>query len=114
MSFPARRSSDLSASEETACASRIFTNLTRRAYRRPVTEADVEAPMEVYREARKTGGDFDAGIRLGLARVLSSPSFLYRTEEGPAGLPSGAAHPASGVEVAARDSCSVWSYIPTR
>ena len=42
-----------SASDETACANRIFTNLTRRAYRRPVTAADVEAPMSFYREARE-------------------------------------------------------------
>src|SRR5688572_10788981 len=101
-----------SASEETACASRIFTNLTRRAYRRPVTEADVEAPMEFYREARKTGGDFDAGIRLGLARVLSSPSFLYRMEEDPAGLRAGAAHPVSDIELASRLSFFLWSSIP--
>src|SRR5688572_10021442 len=101
-----------SASEETACASRIFTNLTRRAYRRPVTEADVEAPMEFYREARKTGGDFDAGIRVGLARVLSSPSFLYRMEEDPAGLRAGAAHPVSDIELASRLSFFLWSSIP--
>ena len=37
-----------SAAEETACATRILTNLTRRAYRRPVTAADVQAPLDFY------------------------------------------------------------------
>ncbi len=101
-----------SAADETACANRIFTNLTRRAYRRPATAADVEAPMSFYREARKTGGDFDAGIRVGLARVLSSPSFLYRMEEDPAGLRAGAAHPVSDIELASRLSFFLWSSIP--
>ena len=98
--------------DDAACANRIFTNLTRRAYRRPVTAADVEPPMEFYREARKSGGDFDAGIRLGLARILASPSFLYRVEEDPAGLRAGAAHPVSDIELASRLSFFLWSSIP--
>jgi hypothetical protein len=100
------------AAEETACANRIFTNLTRRAYRRPVNAADVEAPMTFYRDARKEGGDFDAGVRAGLARVLASPSFLYRVEEDPAGLRAGAAHPVSDIELASRLSFFLWSSIP--
>jgi hypothetical protein len=101
-----------SASEENACANRIFTNLTRRAYRRPVNAADVDAPMTFYRQARQGGGDFDSGIRAGLARVLSSPSFLYRVEEDPASLRAGAAHPVSDVELASRLSFFLWSSIP--
>ena len=101
-----------STSEESACAERIFTNLTRRAYRRSVTSADVEAPMAFYRQARQSGETFDAGIRAGLARVLSSPSFLYRVESDPAGIPPGAAHPVSDVDLASRLSFFLWSSIP--
>jgi hypothetical protein len=100
------------ASEETACAERIFTNLTRRAYRRPVTAADVEAPMTFYTQARQSKGDFDAGIRAGVARVLASPSFLYRIERDPAGVRAGAAHAVSDVELASRLSFFLWSSIP--
>ena len=60
----------------------------------------------------KSGGDFDAGIRVGLARVLASPSFLYRVEEDPAGLRAGAAHPVSDIELASRLSFFLWSSIP--
>jgi mono/diheme cytochrome c family protein len=97
---------------DASCAERIFTNLTRRAYRRPVTAADVEPPMAFYRQAREAGGGFDAGIRAGLARILASPSFLYRIERDRAGVRVGAAHPVSDVELASRLSFFLWSSIP--
>jgi hypothetical protein len=101
-----------SAAEDTGCAERILTNLARRAYRRPVTAADVEAPIEFYKNAREKGGDFDAGIRAGLARILSSPMFLYRIERDPAGARAGSAQPVSDVDLASRLSFFLWSSIP--
>src|ERR1700692_4647322 len=59
--------------DETSCATKILTNLARRAYRRAVTSADVEAPVSFYKRSRQSGGSFDDGIRAGVARVLSSP-----------------------------------------
>jgi mono/diheme cytochrome c family protein len=101
-----------SAAEEAACAERILTTLARRAFRRPVTAADVAAPLSFYKEARQEGGNFDAGIRAGIARILSSPSFLYRMERDPAGVRAGAAHQISDVELASRLSFFLWSSIP--
>jgi hypothetical protein len=63
-------SSGPDAKDEAPCAERIFTSLTRRAYRRPVTTADVQAPMDFYRDARQNGESFDAGIRSGLSRRI--------------------------------------------
>lgn len=104
--------SNASDSNAAGCANRILTNLARRAYRRPVTPADVEAPMSFYKRSRQSGGSFDDGIRAGVARVLSSPYFLYRIEKDPAGVPAGAAHPVSDVELASRLSFFLWSSIP--
>ncbi|HSG91777.1 MAG TPA: DUF1587 domain-containing protein, partial [Pseudomonadales bacterium] len=101
-----------SASDEPACASRIFTNLARRAYRRPVNAEDIEAPMAFYTQAREGGGTFDAGIRAGVARILASPSFLYRIERDRTDVQAGAAHPVSDVELASRLSFFLWSSIP--
>jgi mono/diheme cytochrome c family protein len=101
-----------SASEEPACAGKILTNLARRAYRRPVTAADVEAPLGFYKQTRENGRDFDAGIRAGVARILSSPSFLYRIERDPAAVRPGAAHAVSDLELASRLSFFLWSSIP--
>jgi hypothetical protein len=101
-----------SAAAEPDCAGKIFTNLARRAYRRPVTAADVEAPMQFYTQAREKAGDFDAGIRAGVARILASPSFLYRIERDPVDVRAGAAHAVSDVELASRLSFFLWSSIP--
>jgi len=106
------RPAESTRASEDACAQRIFTHLTRRAYRRPVTEADVEPPMQFYRQARDASGDFDAGVRAGLARILSSPSFLYRIERDAPGVPVGAAHQVSDIELASRLSFFLWSSIP--
>lgn len=101
-----------SGADETNCAEKILTNLARHAYRRPVTAADVEAPMSFYKRSRQSGGNFDDGIRAGVARVLSSPYFLYRIEKDPADLRAGVAHPVSDTELASRLSFFLWSSIP--
>src|SRR6185312_11392761 len=79
----ALRASPAATAAETACARQIVTKLARRALRRSVTAVDVEAPLAFYRQERKDGGNFDAGIRAAVARVLASPSFLYRSERDP-------------------------------
>ncbi|PWU09573.1 MAG: hypothetical protein C5B51_06025 [Terriglobia bacterium] len=101
-----------STADEAGCAAKILTNLARRAYRRPVTPADVEAPLSFYKRSRDSGGSFDDGIRGGVARVLSSPNFLYRIEKDPAGIPAGVAHPVSDIELASRLSFFLWSSNP--
>src|SRR6185436_9796933 len=58
------------------------------------------------------GGDFDAGIRSGLARVLTSPAFLFRSEYDPANLPNGAPHQITDIDLASRLSFFLWSSIP--
>lgn len=98
--------------DDAACADKILTNLARRAFRRPVTPSDVEAPMNFYKKSRQNGGNFDDGIRAGVARVLSSPYFLYRIEQDPASARAGVAHPVSDIELASRLSFFLWSSIP--
>src|SRR4029453_13016912 len=80
------------AAAEASCVAEILSGVARRAYRRPVTESDIQSPMTFYSEARKRGGSFSAGIRSGLARILASPSFVFRVEDDPANLPAGSAH----------------------
>jgi hypothetical protein len=100
-----------SPAEEPGCAERIFTNLARRAYRRPVTADDIAAPLSFYTQARASG-DFDDGIRAGLTRILASPLFLYRIERDPAEAAAGTAHRVSDLELASRLSFFLWSSIP--
>src|SRR4029453_4956364 len=48
--------------DEEACARKILTSLAHRAYRRPVTEADVQMLLGLFKTGRSKAG-FDAGIR---------------------------------------------------
>jgi len=100
-----------STSEETACARRILSALIRRAYRRPISEADLERPMAFYREG-KSERDFEAGIGKALTAVLVNPEFLFRVEADPAKTPAGAAYRISDLELASRLSFFLWSSVP--
>ena len=101
----------VSASEEPGCAKRIVSTLARRAYRRPVTDADVAPLLTFYREGRKSG-DFDRGIEMALRRILADPEFVFRFEHDPANIPAGTAHRVSDLELASRLSFFLWSSIP--
>jgi mono/diheme cytochrome c family protein len=96
---------------ETACARTILSTLARRAYRRPVTERDVEPLLAFYREGR-TDGTFDAGIDRALRRLLISPEFLFRVERDPARVEPDAVYAVSDLELASRLSFFLWSSIP--
>jgi mono/diheme cytochrome c family protein len=106
-----RSSQDVRASED-GCAQKIFANLARRAYRRPVSNDDVDPPMQFYKQARDGKGSFDEGVRAGVARILASTSFLYRIEQDAVGVQAGAAHTVSDIELASRLSFFLWSSIP--
>ena len=102
-------------SEETACASRILSNLAVKAYRRPVTEKDLAPLMKFYNEGRKAT-TFEGGIENATVALLASAKFLYRAEPPPA--PSsgedkpGSIYRLNGVELASRLSFFLWSSIP--
>jgi mono/diheme cytochrome c family protein len=99
------------SAEETPCARTILTTLARRAYRGPVSPAEVNTLLDFYREGRKTG-DFEIGIQQALARILVAPRFVYRIEEEPATVASGQIYRISDVELASRLSFFLWSSIP--
>jgi mono/diheme cytochrome c family protein len=100
-----------SSQDEAPCARQILSTLARRAYRRPVTNDDVQALFAFYSRAR-TAGNFDSGIRAALERVLVSPDFLYRIEFDPAKTAPGEVYRIPDVELASRLSFFLWSSIP--
>ena len=89
----------------------ILSTLARRAYRRPVTDADLERPMQFFRQANRRGG-FEAGIEMALSSILVSPQFLFRIEKVPKKAKPNSAYPLSGIELASRLSFFLWSSIP--
>ena len=100
-----------SAAEESPCARRILSTLQRRAYRRPVTDEDIQSLMPFYTAGRTEGG-FDLGIQRALQRLLMSPQFLFRVEHDPSNAAAGSSHPVSDLELASRLSFFIWSSIP--
>ena len=97
--------------EEPACAQQILSSLARRAYRRPVSESDVQGLVEFYNQGRLDGG-FEVGIQFALERVLVSPDFLFRIEQDPADAQPGAMYAISDIELASRMSFFLWSSPP--
>lgn len=66
---------------DAACADQFIRNFGKRAYRRPLTDAEVTRYKTVY-DAGKAGSDMAGGIALVIAGMLQSPYFLYRIELG--------------------------------
>jgi mono/diheme cytochrome c family protein len=93
--------------EQDACAKHILLALTRRAYRRPTTDADIQDLLPFYRKGSAEAG-FDQGIERALERVLVSPQFLFRIEK----QPSTDVARVSDLELASRLSFFLWSSIP--
>ena len=97
--------------DDTDCAHTILSTLARRAYRRPVREADLEIPLGLYRDGAARGG-LEAGIELAVRGILVSPHFLFRFEDQPASAAPGTPYRISDLELASRLSFFLWSTIP--
>ena len=107
------RPTSAAADDERPCAREILLRFARRAYRRPVTEADLATLLEFFDIGRRDGGRFDSGIQFTLERLLVDPDFLLRVQRDPARLASGqAVYALSDLEVASRLSFFLWSSIP--
>ncbi|MGH9332354.1 MAG: DUF1592 domain-containing protein [Vicinamibacteria bacterium] len=100
-----------SAEEVAACAKKIIAALARKAFRRPVTDADLRSLIALYDSARSEG-DFDAGISSALQAILSDPEFIFRFERTPPGVAAETNHGVSDVELASRLSFFLWSSGP--
>jgi hypothetical protein len=98
--------------DEISCATKIFTEVARRAFRRPVTDADLAAPIAFFKQGEATNGKFETGIQTGLMTIISSPKFLYRAEIAPKGLALGATYKVPDLDLASRLSFFLWSSIP--
>src|SRR5205085_4768049 len=107
-------------------ARRILANFARRAFRRPVTPAEVERYLRPFQMADKQGEKFEKAVGLSIQAILVSPHFLFRIERNPTvsplapggrgvggeGVKPGTVHPVSEYELATRLSYFLWSTMP--
>ena len=94
------------------CARLVVTELVRRAFRRPVAEADVAPRIALVDLARKNGDSFEAGIQLALQSILTSPNFLFRVEHNVTPGAAVAVRKLNDFELASRLSYFLWSSMP--
>ena len=100
-----------STADELPCARRVLSTLARRAYRRPVTDTDLQDLLPFYQQGR-ADGTFDLGIEKALERLLVSSQFLFQIEHQPSGVVAGSVFRVSDLELASRLSFFLWSSIP--
>lgn len=93
------------------CARQILSPLLRRAYRGQAAGEDIARALEFFQIGNRERG-FEAGIQLGLRRILSSPKFAFRAGTDPAGVAPGTPYRISNTELASRLSFFLWSSIP--
>ncbi|HEY7156316.1 MAG TPA: DUF1592 domain-containing protein, partial [Gemmataceae bacterium] len=93
-------------------AREILTRFAGRAFRRPVTDAEVERLLKLYDKAEKEDERFENRVRLALSGVLVSPHFLFRVERDPLKAKPGTAYPIGEYELASRLSYFLWCTMP--
>jgi hypothetical protein len=98
--------------KESECARQILTDFARRAYRRPVTSAEINRLLQFVTLAKSEGESFEKGIKLALATILISPHFLFRGELQPEPDNPQAVHPVNEYALASRLSYFLWSTMP--
>ena len=100
-----------SPEEARPCAEEIIARMAAKAYRRPVDRSDVDGLLPFYDRGALDSG-FEGGIRTALQAMLTSPHFLFRMEERPAGVQPGEIYRISDVDLASRLSFFLWGRPP--
>ena len=91
----------------------LVRNLGRRAYRRPLSNAEVDGHVALFDQGAAHFPEmsaFDAGVRLLLEALLQSPHFIYRVELGDS--QAGDTVQLGGYEIASRLSFMIWNSAP--
>jgi hypothetical protein len=96
------------------CEQTFVESFGKKAYRRPLTDAERDGLVALFGKAGElydTGDAFTKGVRVVVEAMLQSPHFLYRTETEALPVGDGTAR-LSPYEVAARLSYSLWNSVP--
>ncbi len=79
--FNNSRRVEVVSSDPMADAARILKSFARRAFRRPVTDADLKSPLDLVTAKLAAKQSFESAVRVGLAAILVSPDFLFLREK---------------------------------
>ncbi|MEW4561811.1 DUF1592 domain-containing protein [Bremerella sp. JC770] len=95
--------------DEMEFAREIISRFMRRAWRRDVTEAEVDLKMELFASVRPACNNFEQAIVETLSAVLSSPRFLYLATSD---SPDNKSRESNDFELATRLSIFLWCSVP--
>ena len=96
----------------TVCVEKILGNLARRAWRRPVTAAEVKSLAGFVGMAKREGQSTEQGLQVAITAMLVSPHFLFRIERDLYPKDPTRTHPITQLELATRLSYFLWSSMP--
>lgn len=101
---------DLAAAGDT-CQRTFITTFGAKAYRRPLTDAEVTNYLALMASAKTAGATADEAVRTAIEAFLVSPNFLYRIELDPDPA-STTSHPVGPYELASRLSYLIYRSMP--
>jgi hypothetical protein len=93
-----------------SCARQFITSFGKRAFRRPVTPAEMDGLLKIHALGASSG--FSHGVELVVRAMLQAPSFLYRLELGQQMGSSPGLVQLTPHEVASRLSYLFWGTAP--
>jgi hypothetical protein len=113
---PARRAGIVGCAptgiDDQTCVRRFITDFGRRAWRRPLTAAEIDRYSRLAMSSAATLKDVNAALMHTTSALLASPNFLYRVEIGQPDPTAGGRYRYSGWEMASRISYFLWNTTP--
>jgi len=94
------------------CAGEVLSALAPRAWRRPLTERELDKLVDLAGVAGATMDDFYVGLSFAINAVLQSPHFLYRIELGEDDPDRPGYRRYTDWEMASRLSFFLWNTLP--
>jgi hypothetical protein len=101
-----------SGTSDDACARQSLEPFARRAWRRPLTTAELDGLVDIAGIAGDTLVDFYDGYEMALAAVLQNPAFIYRIELGEPDPNKAGSFRYTDHEMASRLSYFLWNTTP--
>jgi hypothetical protein len=97
---------------DAACTEDFVRSFGRRAFRRPLSDAELARYVALAGEAATELGGFWSGIEFAVAGFLQSPNFLFRSELGEPDPADPTRRRFTGYEMASRLSFFFWNTTP--
>ena len=96
--------------DPSACGSAFINSFAARAFRRPLTPAELTPLTQLFEAGNSQG--YAKGVELVIQAVLQSPQFLYRVDSLKAPTPESGAIALGSYELASRLAFTLWGSVP--